>query len=345
MASHANVRSVDALKRFRAALLRFCEVAERALGEADNELSRTLDWVDSTQSAHWRREIASRTEDISTARAAVFRREIRSTSDTPGATEERKELTAARVRLREAEDRTRTVKAWSRRLREEADRYYATVERLSGAVHTELPEAAVRLGRMIENLEAYLAITGPAADGPAGAAARSGEASLPAAGSSMSRSGAAASPKPAWWPLRTRAGQIGTPPPLAPPVTGAPAPQEPIDASDLMGRIPGVALQALPAGATIVVEEGALAQREYFLLRRASQEHPEGEWVVGLAAAEAPVRQPVRVPAATLARRLGANAGVLLLPRGWIILFKEGQIRLIADAEDRERLVEEETVD
>src|SRR5690606_39218850 len=46
MASLARGGSVDALKRLRVALLRFCEVAERALGEADNELSRTLEWVD-----------------------------------------------------------------------------------------------------------------------------------------------------------------------------------------------------------------------------------------------------------------------------------------------------------
>lgn len=334
MASSANVRSVDALKRFRASLVRFCEVAARALGEADSEITRTMDWIEHTQGARWRREIKGRTEDISSARAAVFRRETRSLSETPGATEERKNLTTARVRLRDAEERTRTVKAWSRRLREEADRYHAMAERLSSAANAELPEAAIRLGRMIENLEAYLAIAGPAADGAG--VRRETPRGEPAGTASMGRGAGgpvAGPPRPWWWRLRERAGAIGMPP------KGISSGREAatIDGRDLAARLGQVRLEPLGAGETVVVEQGSLAEREFFLLRRRAG--AETEWLVG-STEEAPPRQAVRLPAATVARRLGDLAGVLLLPPGWLAVVREGRLRLVADAEDRERLAE-----
>lgn len=345
MAASANVRSVEALKRFRGALLRFCETASRSLGEADSEITRAVDWVEQTQGSHWRREIKTRTEDIASARTAVFRRENRSLSETPGATEERKNLTTARVRLRDAEERTRTVKTWSRRLREEADRYHARVERLSSAVHTELPEAAVRLTRMIESLEAYLAIAGPV--GNEGAARREGgpegATGEPGSAPSMARStgqAPAGSHRPWWSRLRERAGVLGSPPGLP----GAASKPAAIDGADLAGRMEGVRLEPLRSGDTVVVEEGALAGREFFLLRRRAGEG--WEWVAGRTDEDAPVGGAVRLPAASLAGRLGAAAGVLLLPGGWLAVVRaepDGQgvrLRLVADAEDRERLSE-----
>lgn len=342
MAASANVRSVEALKRFRGALLRFCETAARSLGEADSEITRTLDWVEHTQSSHWRREIKTRAEDIASARTAVFRRETRSLSDTPGATEERKNLTTARVRLRDAEERTRTVKTWSRQLREEADRYHARVERLSSAVNTELPEAAVRLARMIESIEAYLAMAGPAG-GEGAVSRREGGGGEKAEAPSMGRSvddGPAVTPRPWWARLRGRAGLIGSPPGLPGPAVGSVA----IDGSDLAARIQGVRLEPLGAGETVVVEGGALAGREFFLLRRRAGEG--WEWVAGRTDEDAPIGRAVRLPAGSVAGRLGGEAGVLLLPGGWLAVVRAGpegqgvRLRLVADAEDRERLTE-----
>src|SRR5690606_29783837 len=127
------------------------------------------------------------------------------------------------------------------------------------------------------------------------------------------------------------------PPPLP---TSQPSVHAPIDSADLAGRLPGVPLQQPRPGDTVVVEQGALAQREFFLLRRRTDGHEGGEWVIGLTADEAPVRQTVRVPLPTVARRLGGWAGVLLLPERWVVVIKDERIRLAADAEDRERLGE-----
>ena len=96
--SQANVRSVDALKDFKNALIAYAEEARNAISGVDMDVRRTRDWLERDQLMYWQTQVKKRNEQVSQARADLFRRQISqgsgSVSDSGSA------VTSARLRAR-----------------------------------------------------------------------------------------------------------------------------------------------------------------------------------------------------------------------------------------------------
>ena len=164
MSNPARVESIEALKMFRRAVIKFVEAANVALGDAESEMQRRLNWLENEQDSYWQGQIRKRQEDVSKARDAVRQKKIFKdfAGRTPSADQEEKALRIALARLEDAERKLAAVRRYAKKLPREIEVYKGTVQRFATTVQTDLPTAAGKLDAMIRKLEEYAAL-GPAA--------------------------------------------------------------------------------------------------------------------------------------------------------------------------------------
>lgn len=156
--SGARVQSIEALKAFRRALCQFAATAGNVLNDAEAELQRVLNWLETEQDSYWEGQIRRRGEEVALARQAVLVKKLSRHADgSPGsAVEEEKALRAAVRRLEEAKQKLAGVRQYARRLQKEMLAYRGQVQRLNNAVAVDVPLAAGRLEESIRRLEAYV---------------------------------------------------------------------------------------------------------------------------------------------------------------------------------------------
>ena len=58
----ARVQNIDALKHFRAALVKFTEAGKVALGDAESEVQRTVGWLQSELQQFWQFSLAHQSQ-------------------------------------------------------------------------------------------------------------------------------------------------------------------------------------------------------------------------------------------------------------------------------------------
>jgi hypothetical protein len=171
MSLSAQVRSIQALEDLKGALGRFGGEAQMALQAAEQEIRRTLDWLQERLN-YWRSEVQRRQEEVRQARAdlASCRASGYYENDryhAPDCSAEEHALRQAQVRLHEAEEELQNVQRWMKAVSEAVDTYRVQAQRLGRLIVTDLPKANAFLERKIAELQAYLAVAVPA--GQAGA--------------------------------------------------------------------------------------------------------------------------------------------------------------------------------
>src|SRR5438552_15312297 len=71
MSETARVESVDALKTFKRALMKFAEAASVALGDSESEIQRTQIWLETEQRSHRNNQARIRAERVTRAKEAA----------------------------------------------------------------------------------------------------------------------------------------------------------------------------------------------------------------------------------------------------------------------------------
>ncbi|MGH7213577.1 MAG: hypothetical protein ACREIT_02255 [Tepidisphaeraceae bacterium] len=162
---YANVSSVDALRHFRVAMLKFAEKANASLGDAESEMQRLLVWLETEQHAFWQGQVRKRTEEFAKAKEAVRMKKIfkDATGGRQSAVDEEKALAVAVRRLEEADQKLKNVKKHGPRLVKEIQMYKGSVQRFATAVSADVPVAAGHLERLVAALEAYTSLAAPVA--------------------------------------------------------------------------------------------------------------------------------------------------------------------------------------
>lgn len=156
--------SVLVLRQLRASLVAFAETASIALEEAGTDIQRIRRWLAEDRYRHWRTQVQARTERFAQAKIALKQKQVfdRTLAGTPSScVDEKKALQVAEARLREAQYKLGRVKAWSQQIEKELSDYRGAVQRLASAIEVDLPNARARLDKMIDSLEAYLALAPP----------------------------------------------------------------------------------------------------------------------------------------------------------------------------------------
>ena len=172
MSSQADVRSIEALREFRAALTLYAEEAQGALGAVKMEARRTLQWLQHDRKAHWSEQVKRRREEVASARAEVARRRLAKTPEhTPAFSEQKEILRLAEAGLREAEMKVALIKKWEPTFQLAVLELHASIRRIGDLTGTDVPRGSMLLGRLIDALESYLREAPPVGlAAPAGAA-------------------------------------------------------------------------------------------------------------------------------------------------------------------------------
>jgi hypothetical protein len=164
MRQQAKVNSVVALKELRAALAKFAETASAALDEVHSDIQRTQTWLIEDRRRHWKNQVRLRQERYVQAKLALKRKgifDLALAGARTSAIDEKKALAIAERQLREAERREARTRSWILQLEKELSDYRAATQGLSGAIDTNIPNARARLEKMVESLEAYVALAPP----------------------------------------------------------------------------------------------------------------------------------------------------------------------------------------
>src|ERR671912_1101985 len=137
--SQANVRSVDALRDFKNALIAYAEEARNALNGVDMDVRRTRDWLERDQLMYWQTQVKKRNEQVSQARADLFRRQIsQSNSDAVSDSDQKEALRIAIQRLRQAEEKLEKVRRWGPVLQHAIAEYNSTARPLGDRISGDL---------------------------------------------------------------------------------------------------------------------------------------------------------------------------------------------------------------
>lgn len=159
MSDSANVRSIEALQRFRGTLIEVQHALIAALEEIDAQCRRFLQWLEQEAPAYWRAEIRKAYDAVAEARVALDRcRMNRVAGHEASCIEERKALERARQRLEFCRQQLERTRRWHIAARREADEFHGRLGMLRQAVESDIPTAAAVLQKTISLLEEYLAV-------------------------------------------------------------------------------------------------------------------------------------------------------------------------------------------
>ena len=216
--STANVRSVDALKQFKIALITYAEEAKLSLDSVAMEVRRTRDWLERDQLTYWRAQVKQRTEQVGMARTELHRRQIAaSNSDAMSDTEQKENLRKAKQRLQEAEEKVELIKKTIPVYEHAVAEYNSASQPLGDRIAGSFVNTLASLERMIVAIESYLELTAPSTESIAGSfgtgssgSSGSGSSSKKAATASDGDSAPAETPAPASPTAATETAEIKT---------------------------------------------------------------------------------------------------------------------------------------
>lgn len=157
MAKQANVRSLESLKDFRVALIKFIDKAKRAIATSDSEVMHTQIWLESNQPSHWIREIRKGEERLNQAKSELFRATISQPDNPRGPTDQVRLVRKRKAEIEHAKKKLEQTKRWSRMFERSVNEYRGAISPLSSALDGSAHKAVVLIERAITSLEQYLA--------------------------------------------------------------------------------------------------------------------------------------------------------------------------------------------
>jgi hypothetical protein len=164
MSKGANVRSVDAIRDFKLALINFAEDAQNALGSVEMEIRQIRNWLVRDQLSYWQSQIKRGQERVSMTRTELHRRQLMKTgSDAISDTEQKEALREAQRKLREAEEKVITIKKWIPIFEHALSEYHSQSQPLGDRLSGSFAATLNLLDRMLAALDSYLAMAPPSA--------------------------------------------------------------------------------------------------------------------------------------------------------------------------------------
>jgi hypothetical protein len=173
MRKAADVRSIDALKEAKAAVVEFREVVGVALAEAQSEVQRTLWWLQHDRTTYWHHEVRRRTEKLNQAKSELYRAQLSAAQDRNSCFDQKRAVAKATHDLEEAKRKVELVKKWSRAMDRELMLFKGKLQPIARAVEGDLPRAEARLELLLDRLDAYVKLAAPPSMPPRGAASGS----------------------------------------------------------------------------------------------------------------------------------------------------------------------------
>ena len=156
LATNANVRSLDALRDVRLALIAFQERASSALGSVRSKIDRTRAWLEQDRPIYWAEQERRAYDGVATARVGYETCKLRTVAGRhPECIEEKIALQKAKARLEYCQQKIVTVRRWVIEAGRQSDDYRGRAGALQRLLEEDIPNVLARVSRMIDALEAY----------------------------------------------------------------------------------------------------------------------------------------------------------------------------------------------
>ncbi len=162
MAESANVRSIDAVKNFHAAVVRFQEEARLSISSLEMQLLRFVGWMERDRPTFWKREIEMCYREMSEWRVRLHQCKMRKMGDfKPTCFEEKKALEKAKKDLEHAQKQIPIVKHWTNSAHHEANEYHGRASQMTQMIERDIPMLLAMLHQVVDRLEAYGNVQAP----------------------------------------------------------------------------------------------------------------------------------------------------------------------------------------
>lgn len=156
----ANVKSIDVIPEFRAALLVFQNRVLDSLAAMQEEVFRAVDYVENDRARHWRQQVLDAFDAISEARVTYEQAKMR--KETAGIRasmiEEKAAIRDAKEHLQKCQEKVEVVRQAGITLHHEADEFMGRMSQLQRLVETDIPKMCGLLTRLLDALEKYAEI-------------------------------------------------------------------------------------------------------------------------------------------------------------------------------------------
>lgn len=153
MPERAKVTSLEALEDFRAKLIIYRDKASRVLDEVSDDVTRTRLWLENERPTYWQTQIRRLTRDLETAQQELFSAQLSGLRDASYA--QQAAVQKIRHSIRDAEDKSKTVKQWQRQFDTRVESPARQVEKLRHFLGHDIARAIAYLNEVIKNLAAY----------------------------------------------------------------------------------------------------------------------------------------------------------------------------------------------
>jgi hypothetical protein len=169
MPDGADVRSIEAVRDWHAALADYGDMLAESLAGIALEIRRAQEWLNE-QLALWKQAVRKCEEDVTRAKAELSQRKFPTWDGRePDCTVQERNLKRARARLEHAEDQVEKCRHWIGRLPQAIDEVYTgPARRLGNFLEADLPKGQAELTRRIAALEVYAGLRPDYAPGPSG---------------------------------------------------------------------------------------------------------------------------------------------------------------------------------
>lgn len=156
MTESANVRSIDAIRHFHAAVLKFQEEARLCISALEMQLLRFVGWIERERPGYWKREIENCYREVSEARVRLHQCKMKKMGDyKPTCFEETKDLERAKKALEFSQKQVPVIKHWTIQTHHEANEYHGRSAQLTQMIERDIPQLLALLHQAVDRLEAY----------------------------------------------------------------------------------------------------------------------------------------------------------------------------------------------
>ena len=156
MSDSANVKSLDAVRLFAAAVHNFREEAKLCITRLEIESRKIINWLERDRPAFWKREAETCDRKLAEARVMLHTCRMRRVGDfRPTCFEEQKRVEHCKQQLKFAQQQLGVVKHWTIVAQQESEEYYGRAVQLVQMLEHDVPQLIALLNRVIENLDSY----------------------------------------------------------------------------------------------------------------------------------------------------------------------------------------------
>lgn len=162
MPESANVRSLDALRYFHAAVAEFQEEARLCCSAMELQLQKITGWLERDRPEFWKRHTELSERNFAEARVSLHKCQMRRTGDfRPTCHEEKKHVLHCKQELEFARKQPRVIRHWRQVTNHEMNEYRGRSSQLKQILERDLPRLMALLQQSADRIEKYAGVAAP----------------------------------------------------------------------------------------------------------------------------------------------------------------------------------------